>query len=235
LKRADDASLPRVRVEVYRTAILVQWGLALAALGLWVWTRRPFGELGLVPRLTGGFIGTALGVALVAFYIVRQRRGVLRNPSGLDEVRQRLAHLERMLPHSRAEFVAFARLALTAGICEELLYRGYLTWYLSHALPWGFAVAASALAFGVGHAYQGLRGVAQTTLVGAFLGVVYYLSGSLFVAMAIHALMDLHSGHLAWRAYEAERTHAASEVVEPDRDRDAETEGVSRETMPDAP
>ena len=74
----------------------------------------------------------------------------------------------------------------------------------SHALPWWGALPAASLAFGLGHAYQGFRGVVQTGLVGAFFGAVYFVTGSLWASMVLHALMDLHTGHLAWRAYEAD-------------------------------
>jgi membrane protease YdiL (CAAX protease family) len=40
--------------------------------------------------------------------------------------------------------------------------------------------------------------------VGAVLAAAYLLSGSIYVGMALHALMDLHSGHLMMRAYERE-------------------------------
>jgi len=71
------------------------------------------------------------------------------------------------------------------------------------------------LAFGVGHAYQGARGVVITTLLGVFLAAVYFLTGSLYASMLIHALMDLHTGDLAWRAYERERQEAAASPGEP--------------------
>ena len=51
------------------------------------------------------------------------------------------------------------------------------------------------------HLYQGARGVVVTTLLGAFLAAVYFVTGSLYAAMLIHALMDLHTGDMAWRVY----------------------------------
>ena len=39
------------------------------------------------------------------------------------------------------------------------------------------------------------------TLVGAFLSMIYLLSGSLFAGMLIHALMDLHTGHTLKSVY----------------------------------
>src|SRR5439155_26444868 len=93
--------------------------------------------------------------------------------------------------------------------CEEWTYSGYPIWYFSHALPWRAAALAAAVAFGFGHAYQGARGVAVGVVLGAFLAGVYFLTGSLFASMVSHALMDLHTGDLAWRAYEREADEEA--------------------------
>jgi membrane protease YdiL (CAAX protease family) len=104
---------------------------------------------------------------------------------------------------------------VTAGICEEILYRGYLFWYLGHRLePIPTLVVASVI-FGFGHTYQGLRGVLLTTAVGAFLGLAYGVTGSLFAPMLIHALMDLHSGHLGYVAFRRERELLAEATAEP--------------------
>ncbi len=40
------------------------------------------------------------------------------------------AFVEYLLPHSRDELRWFTALSVTAGVCEELLYRGFLFWVL---------------------------------------------------------------------------------------------------------
>jgi hypothetical protein len=132
---------------------------------------------------------------------VLQQRGGAGREAVLARVRERARHIERMLPHDQRELRWFGVVAVTAGLCEELLYRGYLIWYLQHWLPLTFAVTVAVVIFGVGHFYQGARGMLLTALVGAFLAAVYLFTGTLFASMAIHALMDLYSGYAAWRAY----------------------------------
>ena len=65
-------------------------------------------------------------------------------------------------------------------------------------MPLPAAVVVAALLFGMAHAYQGSRGVLQTGLVGLGLAVLYVLSGSLWLPMALHAFVDLNSGLLAF-------------------------------------
>jgi membrane protease YdiL (CAAX protease family) len=205
LRLAAQADLPRVRLSVYRQAILLQWVLSLAVVLLWIAQRRPWSALGLIPHLTPGLIGVLAGLAVIVVVVVRQRRAALASDEALEDVRRRMRHLERMLPGELGELRWFYRLSVTAGVCEELLYRGYMIWYLSHWLGLVQAIGVSSLVFGVGHSYQGIRGVIVTGLVGVFLATVYALSGSLIAPMLIHALMDAHSGQIAFVAFRRER------------------------------
>lgn len=214
LKRAAPGELPRARLWLYRRAIIIQWSLTAAVLVLWAALGRPWASywhggqgghadvegLGVVPFLSPGLIGVIAGVAIVTVAILRQRAQALRDDETLSRVRSRLGRLELMLPHSSEELRWFYRLSITAGVCEEALYRGYLIWYLGHAVAVIPAVLAAGLLFGLGHAYQGVRGMFLTAAVGVFLGAVYALTGSLYAGMVIHALMDAHSGHLGYAA-----------------------------------
>lgn len=58
----------------------------------------------------------------------------------------------------------FALVALTAGTCEDFLFRGYVTWCFLGFWPGGriglvFAVIISAILFGFAHIYLGVRQV----------------------------------------------------------------------------
>jgi len=236
LKRADPAERPRLRLLQYRRAIAVQWLLVAALAALWVARHRPWSALGLVPRLTPGLGGVAFGTVIVLFYMLRERGKILRDEEGLAEVRTRLDHVQPLMPRTPIEFRWFFALSITAGVCEEALYRGYLLWYFQHGLGLIPAAAASTVAFGIGHSYQGLRGVLTTGAAGAFLAAVYLVSGSLLMPMLLHALMDLHSGHLGYVAFsreDAARARAALEAeaerVRFEREATAEAGGLERE------
>ena len=212
---ASDDERPRVRLSVYRQALLIQWTLALAAVALWAARRREWEGLGLVPRFGWGLGGVLLGMLIAGIAVARQRGQVLEDEDALSRLRVRMSRLEVMLPHSRAELGLFFKLSITAGICEELLYRGYLIWYLSHWFSFYAAAGLAAVIFGLGHLYQGWRGMITTGLVGAFLSAVYLVTGSLYAGMIMHALMDAHSGQLMQVAYEREPSvHTALEEGE---------------------
>jgi membrane protease YdiL (CAAX protease family) len=102
--------------------------------------------------------------------------------------------LRTLLPRTGRERAAFVALAVTAGVGEELAYRGYVISVLAGLLgPVGAAVLSSVV-FGVLHAYQGPLGVARTAALGGLLAWGFLASGSLWPPIAAHALLDVVLG-----------------------------------------
>ena len=103
-----------------------------------------------------------------------------------------LAHnMQFMLPHSGAEIGLWIALSITAGICEETIFRGYLQRQfigLTKNVPAG--ILLSAVAFGAAHAYQGFRHVVLIALFGAMFGILAYWRGSIRPGMIAHAWQD---------------------------------------------
>jgi membrane protease YdiL (CAAX protease family) len=106
-----------------------------------------------------------------------------------------LKRLDFFLPVSREERLWFAVISVTAGVCEEVLYRGFLIRYFSDG-PWHLALALalviSSVAFGFAHGYQGLSGIISTGVGGAMFSVIFFITGSLWLPMALHAFVDLN-------------------------------------------
>ena len=108
------------------------------------------------------------------------------------------------MPVSRAELAPYALLAVSAGVCEEVLFRGHLIRYVQAmvegvSLAPVIAVGLPALVFALVHLYQGWRAVAKIGFGSAVLGAIFLLSGSLWVCMALHIAIDLVGGVLALR------------------------------------
>lgn len=193
------------RTRDYIWSIAIQWGLTLALIAAWWWAARPIGHLGLrLPDSPGAWWWTlAIGGVGLAFF-AQQAYTVASSQEAQARVRKQLEAqpgVRIILPTTPREARAFCGVAITAGICEEVLYRGYLLWYLLSLWPGRLAIAAAAatLIFGVGHAYQGARGIVHTAIVGGIAMAVYLLTGSLLAPMLLHATLDLVNGLIAYR------------------------------------
>jgi len=210
LRTAAPEALVALRRRLWTNAILSQWLLAALVLTLTLVLGRAPAPLLVVPRPTAGLLGVLLGLATMVSLVVRQRGALATDETVRERVRARLAPVARLMPASRAEFRLFAVLACTAGVCEEFLFRGYLLWYGSQFVPLLWAALIQAVLFGVAHMYQGRRGIVLTGFAGVFLTAVTLVTGSIWAAVLIHALMDLNAGDMAVRTLPSEALPAGS-------------------------
>jgi membrane protease YdiL (CAAX protease family) len=103
-----------------------------------------------------------------------------------------------LLPERGIELALWIALSVSAGICEETIFRGYLQRQftaLTKSAPAG--ILLSAAAFGGVHAYQGFRMTILIALYGAMFGILAYWRGSVRPGMIAHAWQDSLNGVLA--------------------------------------
>jgi membrane protease YdiL (CAAX protease family) len=191
-----------LRMRLYRRIIGEEWIIAIVLLAGWFALGRGGAAIGLVPR-GGALVWAGYGLAaLVSVVLLVQAWSVPRNPKSLASVRDKLADLTFILPHTMKERRAFDAVSVTAGVCEEVVYRGYLIAYLTALLGAPFWVAAvlSSLVFGIAHSYQGPAGIPRTAAAGGLLALLYGLTGSLWAPIVVHVVLDITSGRIAFAA-----------------------------------
>lgn len=177
----------------YRWTLAVEWSW-VAAIGLIVvFGGASLRDIGLVwkspPAQVFGFFAAFLvgSVVSLAVLAARSRR------SEESTFQRMLDPVSALLPSTREERWLFAALSVTAGICEELLFRGFLLFYLQNlflGLPLAAAVVVSSVVFGMAHLYQGAKGVLGTGVFGLGMALLYVWSGSLLLPIILHALLD---------------------------------------------
>lgn len=99
-----------------------------------------------------------------------------------------------ILPVNDKEKKVWNFVSLSAGITEEVLYRGFLIFALSYLFPnlsiWGVIIVA-AFIFGLAHTYQGFWiGVIRTSIVGFLFSSLYIVLGSIIPLIVLHFLID---------------------------------------------
>jgi membrane protease YdiL (CAAX protease family) len=213
LVRAAAARVRSARHRAYFQSLTAEWVLLAVTAGSWALQGRAWGLLGIrVPSLGLGFLVACALAGAFAVFVGRQRVNLVRETDE-DARAEVIAHLEPLrplLPHTRRELLHFSAVSVTAGICEEVLFRGFVIWYLRELVPVIPAVLVASLLFGMAHAYQGTRGIGQTALVGLGMAILYVVSGSLWVPMFLHAFIDLNSGFLAYAYLRSETGPAFS-------------------------
>ena len=186
---------------LYMRVMLGQWIIALGIVYVFWKLGIPLKALGLVRP---DWIATAYLAALIVVVAVfgeRRFKALLANPEKLAKVRARAEGFSLLVPMTDVEARWWIALSITAGVCEEILYRGYLGFYLAAHMPmWAVAVCASVF-FGLAHLYQGPKNAGRTLMAGFLFWGTYLLTGSIVPGMVLHAFIDIRSGRALRRAF----------------------------------
>lgn len=184
------------RQRLYRSIIVMEWSMAILGLVAWfllgrnastIWLRNDANQTELIAVA----VSTIL-IALVGLYCYRSAD----NPKALTEARKATGSFAVFLPHSDADLRRFYWVSLAAGVCEEILYRGLLMGALQMTLGLWPAVILSSIVFGISHSYQGPVGILRTGTLGAILALVVVFTGSLWIAMIAHIVLDMSQGKM---------------------------------------
>jgi len=182
------------RLILYASTIAFQW-FAVAVVAWRAWEHGfTATQLGLtIHDRTSVLVASIVGAATIAALQWLNLRRVGRIPAEARGSLQSIA--ERILPQSTIELLPYLALAITAGLCEEFLYRGFAMAVLTHVglQAWAVVLVSSVL-FGLAHSYQGRGGIVMTVLIGLILGTSRLAYDSLVPAIFWHSAVDVVAG-----------------------------------------
>jgi len=180
-------------IPIYLSAAVLDWllllftwrgiqshgvGLGSVIRGRWTSARDVVRDLVLAALAWGTIAAAAMGVKALVGHGHEKTLGVL-------------------LPRTALEVVVWLFVCVTAGFCEELVFRGYVQrQLLAFTGSVTAAVLGQALVFAVMHAYQGWRAVAQIAVMGVLFGLLAVWRRTLRVGMIAHGWQDIWAGWL---------------------------------------
>jgi len=180
-------------ISVYLVAGLMDWALLYYC---WVGVHRHGGNLN---TLSGGrwtswkSLATDVAIA-IPFWGVWEATAYavawVLGPSSAKSVGD-------LLPRSLVEIAIWIAVSITAGVCEELAFRGYLQRQFQ-ALSGNIAVAVvlQAAVFGIAHGYQGWKQVVVISVLGVLYGALAAWRRNVRATMIAHAWGDIWEGWL---------------------------------------
>jgi len=99
--------------------------------------------------------------------------------------------IQYLIPQTSLELSIWMVLSITAGICEEAIFRGYFQRQfaaLTHSVYVG--IVLSGAAFGAAHAYQGLQRAVVIGVSGVVFGLFAKWRGTVRPGMFAHTIQD---------------------------------------------
>lgn len=191
----SDSVLPQRRnvVPLYLSLMAMEWGLVATV-------RGAVHAKGLRLRdVVGGrwssWKDVARDVALcIPFLFVWQGTAwLMHRLMGPDPAKS----INSLLPQSAVEIVLWIALSISAGICEEIVFRGYFQkQFAAYTNSIALGVLLQGIVFGLGHAYQGVKQVVIIIALGILYGGFAAWRRSLRPTMIAHTWTDIYSGYL---------------------------------------
>lgn len=212
-RRAEKSDPPRLKI--YAQTMVLLWSLAVICLLCWAVSGQSWPALGVRAPAGGWRSLVSWGVTgLAVAYLLWTLLQAALSRKSREEIRRQIAGagaLDLVLPTCPAEHRRFQWVALTAGITEEIIFRGFLIGVLALVFPlWLAAVIATAI-FIAAHLYQGLAGMARIAPVAVLLAVLFVVGQSLWPVIILHIAIDAVSGGVMAivQGYEAEDSATA--------------------------
>lgn len=196
----------------YRTTMFWQWALCIALVLVWQLNGRDWAALGFRFEVgVGLWIGTAITLATLGFFYLQLHQASTGKPGVKEALLKEFGDVALFLPQVRPELNSFYGLSFTAGIVEEILFRGFFIWVFTQFMPlWAAAILGIAI-FALVHSYQGWEQLPALLAISAILMGVFLLTGSLLLPMLLHIFGDMIQGRLAFEVLrDAEYTTATS-------------------------
>ncbi len=180
-------------VHVYLAAICMDWALLYYC---WMGVRRHGGTL---ETLSGGMWRSVRDVVkdvaiAIPFWVAWEAAAYgltwLLGPSSARTV-------DSLLPRSTVEVLVWMATCITAGVCEEIGFRGYVLRQLqAFTGSTALAVIGQGLVFGLFHVYQGWKNAVVISLLGMVYGLLAIWRRNLRVNILSHAMTDFWEGWL---------------------------------------
>jgi len=187
----------QMKTFLYVSNSLFQWGIVGVVLLAWGLQGHPLKTMGLqLPNLE--LWPWIITVTLLFWGAYAWNTWLqIGTPEALAEARAQWRSKTPFMPANKKEFRRFILMAFTAGICEEILFRGFLMTYLqalSYGSPKFQSMVVSAAVFAVLHVYQGRVAAMKIFAFSLVFGALYILTNSILPSIFIHVLVDLLSG-----------------------------------------
>lgn len=173
--------------------------MGAVVMAVWLLFKRPLAEIGLTrPANFQSWWWLVIGFGLV--YSLDTVL-TLSSKKYIDTTIEHWKKRTPFLPTKDKELPEYLLLCFSAGVFEELVYRGYLVnycWYLFDGSNYQqlLSVFLPAFVFSIAHFYQGGKAVIKIFILAIFFGYLFIFSGSLLMVMILHFLVDAIGGLL---------------------------------------
>ncbi len=184
----------KFRLVDYKQTLLLFWGLTLLILANYFVHKQP--QLDFLPTVTLPSIGLTVLILVLAYL---QYRTTKVTADTANVAKEKLKDIYHYLPKSAKELYWFGFLAVSAGICEEVIFRMFLFGFLKENSNLAIAFLVANLIFAITHIGSGKSNLLSSFVLGLLFSAIYYFTDNIWIAIILHTSIDINAGILGYR------------------------------------
>lgn len=115
------------------------------------------------------------------------------------------------LPKSKREFKWFNLLSISAGICEEIIFRLFLFSYLLEITNLIVAFVLTNIVFAITHLVSGIKNIIGAFILGIIFTSIYYFTENIWLAIILHIAIDISAGALGYFSFKYQNEYQPKE------------------------
>lgn len=136
--------------------------------------------------------------SFIGWYFLKQ---IKMTPKLAQKVYDENKKIQYILPSNEKEYKWMIFVSFVAGVCEEIIYRGFLYWFLLKYMPIAAVVILANLPFALAHVTStGFKNSAKAFVLGLTFTVALLLTDSLWLPILLHILVDLYATNMSFKA-----------------------------------
>ena len=183
---------PDSRKIFFKQTVIIQIVLTTLVLGAMLINQDSIDHVGLgftndVMLILGLLASSILGTSLIRFYLLK------KNEHKIYREVERDIEVLFLFPRTEFEYRWSLATSFTVGICEEIIFRGFLYWQLAEWMPVLPAILLMNIIFGLVHYATGFRNAFLAFVLGVLLSIIFVYTNSLWVPILIHILIDVYA------------------------------------------
>lgn len=193
----------KYRLLDYKQTLLIFWGLTLLIFLNFFVYKQP--DLNFNLKLS--IINTGLIILILVLTYLQYKTSNI-TPKDSNSVKEKLKGIYHYLPKTRNELIWFSLLSISAGICEEIIFRLFFFEFLKEHTTLIITFIVTNLIFAITHIGTGKRNLISSFFLGVLFSVLYYFTDNIWIAVLLHSLINLNAGLLGFRINKIEKSES---------------------------
>lgn len=138
-------------------------------------------------------------VVLLGYVQYRSSRVNERNVTAFASKSQKVVNY---LPKSRQELSWFIMISISAGFCEEVLFRMFVYEFTIQHIGVIGSLLFTNVIFAITHIDTGMKNSVGAFILGLVFSLIFYFTQNIWIVVALHILIDFNAGVLGYRVHQ---------------------------------